>query len=115
MRPPYFKGIALPSQQQPQQQQLQPQMIPQQQQQQDVTASPDRTALTVSPQQIQPLSPSPSTALTVSNPNDDYAMTPAEQSRYSLLFSTYAAPANANDNNNNNNQQLCDGLHSIIW
>ena len=49
MRPPYFKGIALPSQQQPQQQQLQRQMIPQQQQQQDVTASPDCTVPTVSP------------------------------------------------------------------
>lgn len=101
MRPPYFEGIALPavSQQQPQQQQ--PRMIPQQQQQ-DVTASPVRTAPTVSPQQIQPLSPTPSTALTVSNPNDAYAMSPAEQSRYSLLFPAYAAPDNANDTNNNN-------------
>eukprot|EP00956_Cyclotella_meneghiniana_P039900 scaffold182304_cov36-Cyclotella_meneghiniana.AAC.2 len=114
MRPPYFEGIVLPigqqQQQQPQQQTQQPQMVqPQQQQpqQQEGMASPIRPTQSIS--QIQPLSPTPSTALTIANAHTDpYAMTPTEQSRYSLLFPAYATPDNdttTNNNNANNNQQ----------
>jgi hypothetical protein len=99
-RPPYFEGVQLPNVQQQQQQvaQQQPGQQPQMgqphqlQQQQDVMASPQRPnqqpVMSMTPQPMG--SPHPqqqSLALTTSDP---YIMTPAEQSRYSSLFPSYA-------------------------